>query len=107
MTRTRRSAQGIRLRVFLPFGLALLGILAASCFAILWQKHLCVREKLETRLALVTQIFRAEMNREAELMHGVTDFLEKDARLQEDWRASDRDKLLEHSRPHFEEICSK
>ncbi len=107
MTQPRRSARGIRLRVFLPFGLTLLGVLAASCFAIFWQKHHCVCEKLETRLAIVRQMFQAEMDREAELMCGLLDFLEEDTRLREAWRAGDRDKLLEYSRPLFKEICSK
>lgn len=107
MTRSMRACRQIRRRVFAPFGLALLGMLAAGCFAVLWQKHRCVCEKLETRLAILTQMFDAEMGREAELMRGLTDFLESDPRIREAWLAGDRRKLQDCSWPRFQEIRSK
>ena len=107
MTRPLASCRQIRRRVFFPFGLALLGLLAASCFAVLWQKHHCVCERLETRLAIVTQMVQAELDRKAELMRGLTDFLESDVQTREAWLAGDREKLLECSLPRFEETCAK
>ena len=107
MTRSQRSCRRIRSRVFVPFGLALLGILAASCFAVVWQRYRCVCEKLETRLAIVTKMVQRELGKEAELMRGLTDFLEREAPIREAWLAGDRKKLLESSLPRFEEIYSK
>jgi signal transduction histidine kinase len=107
MKRALRVRQHIRRRVFIPFGLTLLGVITAACLAILWQKQRCVCEKLDTRLAVVVAMFQAKLDEEAELMRGLADFLEKDPQLREAWLAGDRERLLERSRPLFEDICSK
>jgi signal transduction histidine kinase len=75
--------------------------------AVLWQKHRCVFERLETRLAILTQMFKAECEEEAELMCALTDFLERDPPIREAWLAGDREKLLACSLPRFEEFRSK
>lgn len=107
MTEPARSSRWIRRLVFVPIGLALLGVLAVACAAILWQKHVSVQERLDARMALVEQLFQDKLEAEAELMQGLADSLERDARIQASWLARDRQKLLEYSRPRFEEIRSK
>ena len=107
MKRSLGVRQHIRRRVFIPFGLTLLGVIGAACLAILWQKHRCVCEKLDTRLEIVAELLRWELDEQAELMRGVVDFVEKDAQLQDAWLAGDRERLLEHSQSIFEDISLK
>ena len=107
MKKSSGVRQHIRRRVFIPFGLTLLGVIGAACLAILWQKHRCVCEKLDTRLAIVAQMFQGELDEEAELMRGLVDFLEEDPQLRDAWLAGDRERLLECSRSLFDSICSK
>lgn len=106
MTEPARSSRWIRRLVFVPVGLALAGILAVACSAILWQKHVCAQERLKTRMAVAEQLFQDKLRAEAELMRGLTDSLERDIRIQASWLARDRRKLLEYSLPHFDEIRS-
>ena len=94
-------------RILVPLGFALLALLVASIVSIYWLQWRHINEDVRTRLAGVHQMFQVGLNEDAELLNGLIGFLEQDEDLQNAWLTKDRDALLRHATPLFEDIRSK
>lgn len=97
----------IRRQIFFPLGVALL-ILAVGAVAGFYNHMLYFNEKqVQARLEGIQHMFQDELNREAQLMNGLIDFIKKDQRLQKLWLAKDRESLLRYATPIFKDILSE
>ncbi|MHC4423339.1 MAG: cache domain-containing protein [Planctomycetota bacterium] len=104
---TNKDSEKISKRILVPLGIALLLLLVASIVSIYWVQWRQMNEDVRARLAGVQQMFQVSLTGDAELLNGLIDFIEQDKNLQKAWVAKDRDALLRHARPLFEDIRSK
>jgi PAS domain S-box-containing protein len=96
-----------KLMILVPLALALLVLL---CLSVLGTYHIEKREiakDVESRIAGVEKAFLNEVERDAELMRAIIDFLQKDPDIQKAWLAQDKETLLARALPVFEEIRSR
>ena len=103
----KTDSEKISKRILVPLGFALVLLLVTSMVSIYWLQWQQINEDVRARLAGVQQMFQLSLTRDAELLNGLIDFIEQDTNLQKAWLAKDRDALLHHSRPLFEDISSK
>ena len=101
------KAERIRRRIFIPLGLSLAVLLAASVIGAYWLQDRRIDNRVHSRIDEVHRMFQAELDRDAELMSGLIDFLEADEGLRKAWLAKDRDMLFNIASPIFENIRSK
>ena len=106
-TDAKKNSTKISKSILVPLGFALLLLLAASIGSIYWLQHRQIDEDVRARLAGVQQMFQVALDADAELLNGLIDFIKQDKTLQQAWLAKDRDTLLRHATPLFEDIRSK
>lgn len=98
------GSQNLRPYVLIPFGVGLALFLVVGILG--FYKHTQGRldEEIQSNLASVEQMLRRELDKDADLMSGLLDFLKADKRLQDAWLARDREELLRVAAPLFEDI---
>ncbi len=93
--------------VLVPLALALLVMMVVY----LIYTHLLQRENIirdvESRLGSVTEVFRQELNEDADLLNVTLGFLKQNTDLRKAWLARDRKAILTHALPIFEALRSK
>jgi len=103
----KTDSEKISKSILVPLGFALLVLLGTSIVSIYWLQWRHINKGARARLAGVQQMFQVALDGDAELLNGLIDFIEKDEKLQNAWLAEDRDALLRHAAPIFEDIRSK
>ncbi|MCK4752517.1 MAG: PAS domain-containing protein [Planctomycetes bacterium] len=97
----------IKRRILIPYSLAILLLLAAFVLGIHWLQDNHIHREVQSSLDEVENLFRDELQENAELLSALINFIEKDENLRHAWLAKDRDMLLGYSQRLFEEIHSK
>ncbi len=97
----------VRKRILIPLGLVLLVLLGASVCAIYWLQRWHINCEVRANITRVQRLFQSEVEEEAELIKSLIDHLMHDENLHKAWLARDRDALLAHSMPYFEEIIAE
>ncbi len=94
----------IKYRIFFPLGLTLLVLLVAALIG--YSSHMSKQldAEIESRVEGVNRLFRIALDKDAEVMRGLIDFLEKDACLRDAWMAKDRRELQSCAEPVFRAI---
>ena len=101
------NEQRIRSRILVPLVLALLILLTGTVSVLYSLQRRYINNKVQSHIDRVDQMFREELDHDAELMSGLIHFLKEDKRLQNAWIEGDRDELLRAAEPLFEDIRSK
>jgi len=99
--------QKIRLRILVPFGLALLLLSGTFVYGVYRFQNRHITEHVRLSVNTVDQVFRRELDKDVQLLSELVDFLETDKRLWEAWLAKDRGKLLSYVEPVFRNIRGK
>jgi two-component system, NtrC family, sensor kinase len=66
-----------------------------------------IEASISTRVASASEHFEHEVEKDALLMHGLLDFIERDEAIRQAWLAGDRQQLLDLTQPLFEQLESK
>ncbi|MCK4804211.1 MAG: hypothetical protein KAT88_06620, partial [Spirochaetes bacterium] len=101
------NEQRIRSRILVPLVLALMILLAGTVSVLYSLQRRHINKKVQSHIDRVDQMFREELDHDAELMSGLIHFLKEDKRLQNAWIEGDRDELLRAAEPLFKDIRSK
>ena len=101
------NSERIRLRILVPLALAMVVLIGATVWGIYWLQRRHINEEVRSRVKGVEQLLQHELEEQVELLNGLIDFIKRDKNLQSAWLAKDRDALLGHSLPLFEDVCSK
>lgn len=101
------NSERIRLRILVPLALAMVALIGATVWGIYWLQRRHINEEVRSRVKGVEQLLQHELEEQAELLNRLIDFIKRDKNLQSTWLAKDRDALLGHSLPLFEDVRSK
>jgi signal transduction histidine kinase/CheY-like chemotaxis protein/HPt (histidine-containing phosphotransfer) domain-containing protein len=93
--------------ILVPLGFGLLLLLAASIISIYRMQEDRIDEDVRARLEGVQKMFQAALDGDADLLNSLIDSVKQDRYLQEAFLAKDRESLLRHAQPLFEDIHSK
>lgn len=97
----------IKTPILVPVGLAILILLTASIASIYWLQRRNIEDEVQTRLEGVWQLVHVQVEKDAQLLLGLLDFIAKDEQLQAAWLAEDTDSLLKQGTEIFSEIKAK
>lgn len=107
MASANKKNEMIKYRILVPLGLALVLLLVFSAASIYWQHRRYASEQVEKNIGAVEQVFKRELNDDAELLSGLIGLLEGDEYLRKAWLAKDKDALYDRALPIFENILSR
>ena len=97
----------IKIRILIPFALAIIILLGVSIFSIGWLQERNITEEVKKSRDGVQTLFDEHLEEDARLMNGLIDFIEKDKQLQNAWLTKDRELLLSYAMPLFENMRLK
>ena len=101
------NAEKIRMRVLVPFTVALVALLAAVVFIVYGHQHTEIRIRAARDAQSVQDLFTTVVREKAALMGAILDVLKQDERLQAAFRERDRDALLRLAGPMMDALRSQ
>ena len=111
MSRVSRIMSGketkIKTPILVPVGLAILILLTASVASIYRLQRRNIADEVQSRLEGVWQLAHVQVEKDAQLLLGLLDFIAKDEQLQAAWFAQDTDALLGRGGEIFKDIQVK
>ena len=97
----------IRRPIMIPLALGLVILLSGFMYTFYRVKTNQNNEEVLTLVNAVSEQFQWEIERDAEFMVGLLDFIEQDESIRQAWLAADREQLLKSTQPIFEHIRSR
>ena len=103
----KKAKQKIKSHILVPLGAALAVLLAVSILLSYVLSLRNINNETQVRVSEVMQLYNIKLQEDAKLLKGFVDFLQRDENIQNAWLAKDRQALLDHASPTFEDIRSK
>ncbi len=97
----------VRILFLLPLGLGLVVLLVTCLYTLRELQNHYIEEQAEAQVSNTDTLFQAELEKDSQILLGLTDFLKADKNLRKAWSAGDRQALLDQARPVFEDIRQK
>jgi signal transduction histidine kinase/DNA-binding NarL/FixJ family response regulator len=101
------KAERIRRQILLPLVLTIVFFIVGMTGVIYLLQIRDVRGQTRSVVGKVDRMFELELERESDLLRGLTDIVREDVGLQQAWLDGDRDRLLNAALPVFEKIKSQ
>jgi signal transduction histidine kinase/DNA-binding NarL/FixJ family response regulator/HPt (histidine-containing phosphotransfer) domain-containing protein len=103
----KKDRQNIKMFIIVPLATVLIILLAVSVFFTHRLHTNQINNEAQGHLSHVKKLLKMELAEDTQLLSGLIDSVQKDKDLQEVWLTQDRDALLSHATPIFEDIRSK
>lgn len=97
----------IKKSILIPLGAVLLALLAITIFSAQRGIGLQFKKEMEDSVIGAQQTYEAALDKDAEIMQALLEFIKDDKELQHAWLAQDRDALLRRAQPIFAELKPK
>jgi len=98
------KAPEVKIPILLPLTLAISILLLVSVGGIYWLQQHNIDKHVQSRLDTIRQMFKNQIDHDAEIMTGLLHFLTEDPALEKAWLAEDREQLLSLAAPIFKDI---
>jgi PAS domain S-box-containing protein len=94
----------IKKHILLPIAVVVVLLLAVLIVSICKFENYNIQRKHEASMVTIEALLKTELEKDAELLGGITERLDKDKNLQDLWLAKNRESLLDYALPTFKEI---
>ena len=98
---------GIRSPLLIHLGLGLLFLVLLTVTGFYWYAEDHLEQHVRSLAESVDKMFRQQWERDAHLLHSLSDSLQEDSCIRDAFVARDRGQLLSCAQPHFDELRTK
>lgn len=99
-----QQTERIRVRILIPVACALTVMLVVAAFSIYRFQQRKIAEDIRHEIEEVQELLPRFLELETDVMETILDFIKDDTHLQQAWFAKDRQALLKHTTPFFQDI---
>lgn len=97
----------IKKHILLPIAVVVVLLLTVLIVSICKFENYNIQRKHKASMANTEALFKTELEKDAELLGGIIEQLDKDKNLQDLWLAKNRESLLDYALPTFKEINTR
>jgi len=103
----RWCTEKIRIKILLSLSVVIALLVGASVFGFYSIQRKQIDDQIRYDLKSVDGYFYGHLHEDTQMMNGLIDLLQRDCDLRDHWLAADREKILAHCAPIFEDLRTR